>query len=159
MRCASTLRSSDRCSMRAMRIRDIDVPPDMQPSSTGFLRMLGNDNNRNHNNNKGAKKRACLCQCRSWFGDRTVRFSPTLGVAPSRLTNRHAQSEWCSGKRGKRVGGNSNKDATHLSRTLSVSPSLPGPATIRYWKSANIPLNHGIHRGISTSCESMLDAR
>lgn len=57
MRCASTFRSSDRCSMRAMHIRDIDVPPDMQPSSTGFLRMLGNDNNRNNNKNEKEKKR------------------------------------------------------------------------------------------------------
>ena len=55
MRCASTFRSSDRCSMRAMHIRDIDVPPDMQPSSTGFLRMLGNDNN--ENNKKKIKKK------------------------------------------------------------------------------------------------------
>lgn len=106
MRCASTFRSSDRCSMRAMHIRDIDVPPDMQPSSTGFLRMLGNDNNRNNNKNekekkkKKKKKRPGQCQRRSWFGDRT----PTLRVAPSRLTNRHAQSEWCSGKRGKKGG-------------------------------------------------------
>ena len=48
---------------------------------------------------------------------------------------------------------------THLSMALSVSPNLPGPASIIYWISASIPVNHGIRRGTSSSCEIIPERR